>query len=470
MSFSAACDWTLARSLLVVLLAWPVCQWLERGVSGSSRSTGLLAILATPFLVPELLIGYLLAPWAAGFPWRSELACAAVLFLRSVPVGVIALWGTPASPISPQALHLRKMSCRTWRDRRQLLQCYLYGPIRRTLPSLGLMFLITFQEFEAAALLGSVSWTDRLFTEHATGLSLAASIRFLARPFAIQMVVLLIILWSLKGLSWSGVPEFPTADERNPTRFGESFSWGYAGGALVMGVIGPLALLSQRLADGWRWLMSQADAWEKLGTEICTAGLVGMVAGLAAWNVARGLLSKRCPGWVPAICSLPGLCGGLTVSLAFLWLSTRLMLHGLSSTPIVWVLALAIWLLPRAVLLQLWFARQTDPASMHLIELLRNSPNESQCRAARRWRWRWQIEPQIAACGLLCYWAYLDLTAAALLAPPGMASIMVRLYNFMHFGHSAAMSMEATLAMLLPLALGGLIMAAARTGRWGWRS
>ena len=45
--------------------------------------------------------------------------------------------------------------------------------------------------------------------------------------------------------------------------------------------------------------------------------------------------------------------------------------------------------------------------------------------------------------GLLCYWAYLDLSTAYMLAPSEMSSGLVRLYNFMHFGRSAALSAEA---------------------------
>jgi hypothetical protein len=156
------------------------------------------------------------------------------------------------------------------------------------------------------------------------------------------------------------------------------------------------------------------------------------------------------------------LCGGLTAGLALLWLSTQPGWHAGSSTPLFWVVALVVWLFPRAVLLQLWLAKESEPAAMHLVELLRRGPNPRQRRMAFRWTWRWRVEPQIAACGLLCYWAYLDLASAAFLAPPGMSSVVVRLYNFMHFGHSAAMSMEAAIAMLLPLALWGIVVVSVR--------
>src|SRR5947207_2500918 len=74
MSFAAVTDWTFLRSLLLALAAWPVCLELERGLKVSSRRTIFVWLLASPFLFPELLIGYLVAPFVAGRPWRAELA------------------------------------------------------------------------------------------------------------------------------------------------------------------------------------------------------------------------------------------------------------------------------------------------------------------------------------------------------------------------------------------------------------
>ncbi len=468
MSFAATCYWTMARSLLLALLAWPVCHLLERGLRASSRPTFWMILLASPFLLPELLAGYLLAPYVAGQPWRSEPACAALLYLRSVPIGVIALWGMPASSVSPMALHVRRLSLRTGRDYGELARCYWQGPIRRALPALGLMFLITFQEFEASALLGTVSWTDRLFLEHATGLSLAASGRFLIRPLAIQIAVLLLIGWSL----WNRHPTIAandiTGDER-PIKpaFGRCLHV-TALGSFLFGVVCPLVLLAPGIVRGWDWLMQQTTLWSNLAKEMCTAGLVALVAGLAAWNLARAIVSSKLPQGLSALVGFPGLCGALTVSLAVLILAQRPLLIGLYDTPIPWVCALVVWLLPRAWLLQLWLARASSRPAEHLVEMIRNSPEPKQQQSGRDWRWRRQIEPQLAACGVLCYWAYLDVSSAGLLAPTGMPSVIVRLYNFMHFGRSAALSMEAALVMFLPAALWVLGMSLARFGQRGW--
>ena len=60
MTLAEACGWSLARSLVIALLAWPVCRvqtnWL-RSLSDRRRGFAWWAILI-PFLCPELWSGY----------------------------------------------------------------------------------------------------------------------------------------------------------------------------------------------------------------------------------------------------------------------------------------------------------------------------------------------------------------------------------------------------------------------------
>lgn len=459
MTFALICNWTLLRSLALALLAWPVCVVIERGLKSSPRRTLYLALLVLPFLFPELLLGYLVAPFAVGRPWRAELACDAILLLRCVPVGVLTLWISPPSAISRAALHLARLSRRGPFD---LLSCYWHGPIRRALPAVGLMFLVSFQEFEAAALLGAVSWTDRLFTEHAQGLSVFDSLRFLIRPLVMQLAVLAVIAWSLLRRADSGDVIEREIEIASPAQIAAAKALSI--GWFLVGILVPLVLLSRDLSLGWTWLVNRPEAVTNLIVELSTAALVGLVAGLCARNIST--LALHGSNQLPIVLlSIPGLCGGLTISLIILHISTWPIFRPLASTPVWWVLAATIWLLPRALLLQAWLAVRMEPASMHLIRLLYASPQSDQRRwATRRW-WEWRVEPQIAAVGVMCYWAYLDLTSASLLDPPGMASVVKRLYNFMHYGHSAAMTMEATVAMLVPTLAWGTILVAARAIR-----
>lgn len=470
MTFAETTDWTLLRSLLLAGVGTPFAAMLEQRLRSSPRRALAFWLLMSPFLFPELLLGYLLAPTVATMSWRAEAAGDVVLLLRGLPVGVAALLAAPPAALSAAAFHVRRMKLQSLRDYRELGWCYLHGPVRRVLPAFGLMFLITFQEFEAAALLNTTSWTDRLFVEHATGLAWTDSLRLLVRPVLWQLVVLAGVAWGI--CSERGSPDEDHANREPKSALpAEMFSvfW------FLLGVALPLCLLPREMAEGWSWLGQQPGAVRNLLREITTAGLVSLVAGLGAWTLALFLESARCPRMITAAVLLPGLCGGLTVSLLMHSLAMQVPGRWLSQTPLMWVVALVIWLLPRAVLLRWWLSRWTEPAASHLVALLGRSPDARQAAQGYAWWWRGQVEPQAAAVGLLCYWGYLDLTCAALHAPPGLSSVVVRLYNFMHFGHSAAMTMEAVVVMGLPLLLGGglfLLSRLAVISPWGrhlWR-
>jgi hypothetical protein len=167
---------------------------------------------------------------------------------------------------------------------------------------------------------------------------------------------------------------------------------------------------------------------------------------------------------------IPGLSGSLLLSMGVVALFQQAGLRWLYDTPAPWVLALMIWLLPRAVLVQLWLDTTRSTESLYLAEMLiRETPqtasgaNLPQPKSSRNSRqasdllFRLRDQPQLMGMGLLCYWAYLDLSIAYLLAPSAMPSGLVRLYNFMHFGRSSALSAEAFLFFGIPV-LGGLLV------------
>ncbi|MEK6260857.1 MAG: hypothetical protein AABP62_19835, partial [Planctomycetota bacterium] len=180
---------------------------------------------------------------------------------------------------------------------------------------------------------------------------------------------------------------------------------------------------------------------------------------------------------------LPGLLGSLLLSLGAVALFQISWLRPLYDTPLPWVLALTLWLLPRAAVLQLWLDATRPSEAVHLAEMLGGRRAEGggrkdgakqgvipSCPSPLGPRpsallWRLRDQPQFLAISLLCYWAYCDLPTAYLLAPTGMASGLVRLYNFMHFGRSAALSAEACLFFVAPLVSVGIVLLVVR---W-WR-
>ena len=209
------------------------------------------------------------------------------------------------------------------------------------------------------------------------------------------------------------------------------------------------------------------------------AAAVSLCAALVTWSLSRWFQPStqvvRSRWAIRQSLLLPGLAGSLLLSLASAALFQLTCIRSFYDTPIPWLLALIVWLLPRAVLVRLWLATITQTEAVHLAEMLtasganaqgeplsgaRNPPAWTLARAdfknqTRRGPsqllFRLRDLPQLLAIGLLSYWAYLDLSTAYLLAPSGMPSGLVRLYNFMHFGRSSALSAEAFLFFGVPV-------------------
>lgn len=106
-------------------------------------------------------------------------------------------------------------------------------------------------------------------------------------------------------------------------------------------------------------------------------------------------------------------------------------------------------LMPRAALLQVWLQRMRPGSPVHTARMAAAMAGRN--AASRVLAWRLEHQPTCLAVGLVCWWGYLDVTMAYLLNPTGMVPGIVRLYNFMHYGRSAALSAEAAVLLLTPL-------------------
>ncbi|MBC8112894.1 MAG: hypothetical protein H7062_00815, partial [Candidatus Saccharimonas sp.] len=201
MSLASACLWTLARTLVICLIAWPVCAAVERWLRGLSDSRRTIAItcLLAPFCFPELLVGYALRDIAMAHPQWAEALCCGLLFVRVVPVGAVALLMAPPPECDAAAIHCRRMSLAGLSHDLEWLEwarCYWHGPVSRALPALGLMAVVSFQEFELAALLMVASWTDWFVAAERVGLERGEMLRQSAWPLLMQLPVLLgLLVW-----------------------------------------------------------------------------------------------------------------------------------------------------------------------------------------------------------------------------------------------------------------------------------
>ena len=515
MSLASACLGTLARTLVICLVAWPVCATVEcwlRSLPDRARSVALIGLLA-PFCFPELLVGYAFRDLALFHPRWAELLCSGLLFVRVVPVGAVALLMAPLSECDAVAIHCRRMlvreRCRSSREWFELAMCYWHGSISRTLPALGLMAVVTFQEFELAALLMTTSWTDWFVAAERVGLERGEMLRQSAWPLLMQLPVLVgVVGWLgyVGGTPRSSVSRVDgRTDEasilRGKWRIVPWLAVAYLALALIVGGVAPLSLIGWRTVDGLSLLARQRTQQLGLLREMAVSLAVAVCAGLAAWSICRGmgltsptrergLLGHftRSPrsrvGLVRVfILWLPGLLGSLLLSLGAVAVFQVSWLRPLYDTPLPWVLALTVWLLPRAAVLQLWLDAIRPSEAVHLAEMLEGRRDEGRgtsdgagqavlpaCSSPLRPRpsallWRLRDQPQFLAMSVLCSWAYCDLPTAYLLAPTGMAPGLVRLYNFMHFGRSAALSAEACLFFGGPLVVVAGVMLVVRLWR-----
>ena len=472
MSLASACWWTLARTILICMVAWPLCVGVERWIRRVSDGwrTFAFGLLLAPFLFPELLVGYSYRTLALSSPRLAEGLCLGLLLFRIVPVGVITLLASPSALASFSAIHCRWLLCRanpsSFREVWQLMLCLWHGPIRRAFPALGLMSLVAFQEFELAALLQTASWTDWFIAAQRVGLDRNEMLKQSMWPVLMQLPLITgVIYWTVRQHDSSSEQN----DELASSSIFDRMALSYLVLAFVCGCLIPTGFLSTNLFSGIRLIVSQRSQLTGLFHEMVIAAAVSICAGMSAWSLSQCATSTRKREWlrISLRCFLlPGLAGSLLLSLATGAVFQQSWLRSFYDTPLPWVLVLIVWLLPRAVLAQLWIRSTCQTEALHLAELMvqirtqRNGKNNeggnkasirTTIRHASSLRFRLRDQPRLMAIGLLCYWAYLDLSSAYLLAPSGMPSGLVRLYNFMHFGRTSALSAEATLFFGFPI-------------------
>ncbi|HEY0982771.1 MULTISPECIES: hypothetical protein [unclassified Schlesneria] len=476
MSLGWACWWTLVRTCVLCLCAWPICigveRWL-RQVSDRWRPLAFGLVLA-PFLFPELLVGYTYRGPALSSSRAAEWLCTGLLLLRIVPIGVVTLLASPPGLASASALYCRWMLVRqsgfSLRELARLLACIWNDPVRRVLPALGLMALVAFQEFELAALLQTASWTDWFIAAQRVGLDRNAMLAQSSWPVVMQLpLVLGIVNWAVHRQT----PHVEANHEFRVSARNHGMALLYLAVALTGGCLIPLIFLGSNLLSGLRLILVQRTQLLGLSHEVVIAVAISLTAGLATWGMSgRFLRSQQGSRFVRIGVQgvlLPGLAGSLLLSLAVSRLFQQPWFRPFYDTPIPWVIAVTVWLFPRAVLVRLWLEATQSGEGLYLASLLTNgagrtsasmeSPAAAQAemphptRLAGSLAFRLRDQPRLLAIGLLCYWAYLDLSTAYLLAPTGMPSGLVRLYNFMHFGRSAALSAEAFAFFGMPIAL-----------------
>ena len=463
MSLAAACGWTLARSLLLALIAAPIGWWLRDRISALDRRRRIVlwTLLLVPFFTPALLTGFGYSRLSLSLlrhPAWNELLYVTLIGLRLIPVATLLMSFAPPPPVSAMALHCARLRAAAIPGRlarlRYLSAFLVRGPVRDTFPAIAVVFLLVFQEFETASLMGATSWTVWLFDAQAGGLPLGESLQRSLWPAAIEAAVLGLFLTFAARSHLLPAARRPFAGRVSRRQDQAVGLFGVVACGVVTGV--PLFRVGRDAIFG---MASLLETPQMLG-EIATAAGFGASSGAIAMLLAVGTRTlaanrpsvrvRRCGTAIGIALSVPGLFGSLIVSLLTVWLFQQSPLSMAYDTPLPAVAALTLFLLPRALLLQLLFATLTPTAGVHLAGLLSSADDAPRRRFAADLLWRLRWRQQFLAAGMLCIWGYLELTPVAILAPPGMTSAPVRLYNLMHYGRSYTVSALTLLAMLVP--------------------
>lgn len=475
MSLAAACGWSLLRSLSIATVSLPLCVVLARFVANHTRRWPVI-LLVVVFLMPELLVGYAYSNTTLSigesrlslihYPVFNEILCAIIVALKMVPVGTAVVLLAPRSPLTAEAIHLRLMSwantTNVFRRRMEAAKYWLLGPGRELIPAFGLMFLLAFQEFEIASLMQTTAWTVWMFDAHARGQVLTESLRLVLVPTLCEAVVIVpLLVLAIRSRRTDSQPKAV-----QPLSSGGGWAaTTIIGVCLAVVCLIPLMLEAKNVIKGLPVVFKSQSQTIGLAREVGAGAAFGVLAAVLAFFAANSLRrtkSAMSTGVLAAI-GLPGLWGSFVLGIVALRLLNTQPLNGLYDTPIPLVLTLALFLFPRVVLLSVLLFAGREPEANQLSNLLSESKDKSQRDHGRYLSWVLSGRKYFLAIAIPAWWGYCNLTLAAMLAPVGMVTAPVNLYNLMHYGRTAALSAIAVLAVVFPLFLTLVAFAITRT-------
>ncbi|MDB6174257.1 MAG: hypothetical protein JWL59_3568 [Chthoniobacteraceae bacterium] len=432
-----------------------VSLWLAMGAirliaSRRGRIQNLLwTLLIAPCLMPSFLTGY---AWARAIlaitmrPGWNELIYAAALVVRLMPVAVLALYFLPP-PLGVEGMHCYRLLKRNSALASQ--RFFFAGLGAGPWIAFALVFLLSFGEFELAAMWSLKTWPVVLFDAQAGGLALKETLRLVAVPATVQAVLLGALV--ARGNPQARSRAVPGTGFKPAGRVARCGFWFYLVAAAATGALCPLALVIREALSGFQALRGNALLIRDIGTSLFFAtGAAGLSWSIAGFSKKTGGERGSSPkvGW---LLGAPGMLGGLVLALLLLAGFQTRPLRALYDTPVPLFVALTFLLLPLALCLR-WLCNATRPApALHIARMLKNNRLVWHLDGRRRW---WSLF-------LLFCWGYFEFTASTLLAPIGMTPVIARLHNLSHYGQTAVLSAMICAAVSVPL----LVLLLTATGR-----
>jgi ABC-type Fe3+ transport system permease subunit len=453
---------SLVRALLIAvaaaLLAAPCAAWLTH----ARRPRIAWMLLLAPLLTPSLLIGYAYINFATPlvqYPHLHHGLYVLLVLMKFAPVAVLIVLFAPAPAMSDTALHSRRLLLNgaTWRRRTMaMLPHWLRGPGRIFAAAFAAVFLLAFAEFELASIMeitkgtrqAIATWTVTIMDAQLGGTPLSDTLRAVAKPVICEAIILAVVLALLLRRNTSTTQ---TRQLSQPRLAARGLAFCYMCIAVTLVTIIPLIITLRSSRDGWFVLRDNPQLLDDLLSSFTFAIIASVIAFVAARFAMRRAV-------VAGLFCLPGLLGSLVLGLALLAIFQPTPLY---DTMVPLLCAITLMLLPIAIVMSLLLRTGDRSASDHNINLLA-AGDVAQRRSARRLVWQTRMRRASWTLFLLFYLGFLELPASALLAPTGMTPVTVRLYNQMHFRHSAALSALVLVTMATPVIM---LLAAATTRR-----
>ena len=516
MSFAAAVSWSLLRAVVVAAIAVPVSAWQESAVRLESgrRRRWLLGLSLAPLFAPDLLVGYSYARFDLSLlhrPAWNEVLYLCLVTIKFVPAGLVLRLIAPPPLDSPEALHCRRLLDAAT-DSRAVRSGLRHHGTRSLAAAVALLVgLLTFQEFEIASEMSVVAWAVHLFDSQARGLNIETMLQRSVVPGLLQfggagLLIAILARWvSPERPRWTG-----HADASSPRR-GVSVTRTLCATGIVLLWGLPLWIVG---ASGLSVVGSLADNRSLVGSfisELAVAVVLAMAAGIGAGCISRWLtrrlrvvtIQRNADGevdlpdaldkegtapnrsrqartgpvlWATALCLVVGSLGSLVLSASVLAAIQLPGLVAIRDTVLPLVVTLIVLLVPRGLFLFLLVSPVLVREADFVAGLLADGTNgDTRVRRGASLLWASGPRRMVLLTGLLSWWAFLNLTATAMLCPasinlPGttgaIVPLPVRLYNLMHYGRNGPLSLMTLLSVLVPLVLFVLIE---RVLAWRWR-
>jgi ABC-type Fe3+ transport system permease subunit/DNA-binding beta-propeller fold protein YncE len=441
-------NWPLFQNSLLVsggaaigasLLGFVVALWTT-GLAWRRQHTILLfaiVVLALPpFLVTNCWLHYLgnAGVWHRWVPWRiySLPGAAWILTLMLWPIPFLAAW---TSWRRLQAAHLESdLSLRGV----SLLRWLLWPMARPSLGfAFGLVFILALNNFSVPSILQVKVYAAELWIRFSTTFDYA-SVLYFSIPLVIAPAVLL-FLWRRRPVAW------PTGES---SVSGRLFRCQLGGGAFALLGLTSIVLLITSLGIPAFQLLASSRTWAELPTVFRAEPRLVVQSFLFASISAILCLVISCAGWRKAwgfLLWLPFFIPGVLLGIALIFVLNRPVLDAIYHSVGLIVFS---WVVRFCGISWNGMARAFSSVDVDLVDAARTS-------GAKGWNlFRLAYLPQalapLAGLGyiiyLLCLW---DVETIVLTCPPGGETLALRIFNMLHYGHTAQVNALCLLLLMI---------------------